>query len=66
MLVEVFREDDLFCPKCQCPQVGTDSIKKTESEYKCEECGEVFHYKYNRLNNEWSSYEERDNSKVTK
>jgi len=64
MLVEVFREDDLFCPKCQCPQVGTFSIDKTEGKYQCEVCGKVFHYKYNGLNNEWSSYEERDNSKT--
>ena len=59
MLVEKFREDDLFCPKCHCPQEGTTDITKIEGDYKCEVCGEVFHYSYNKSNVEWSSFEEK-------
>ena len=59
MLIEKFREDDLFCPKCHCPQEGTNTITKTEGNYKCEICGEIFQYSYNKLNGEWLSFEEK-------
>lgn len=57
MLVEKFREDDLFCPFCHCPQEG--SITKAEGDYKCEVCSDTFHYSYNKLNAEYSSFEDK-------
>ncbi|APQ74928.1 hypothetical protein HYH70_15840 [Clostridium botulinum] len=59
MLVEKFREDDLFCPKCHCPQEEINKINKIEGIYRCEFCGTIFHYSYNKSNNEWSSFEKK-------
>jgi len=55
MLIEKFREDDLTCPYCHCPQENVFKITNDEGEYKCEICKKDFNYEYH-VNGEWSSF----------